>query len=139
MYKNKQVTAGKGITWSANNKYGYYVLKNRAEKRYEKRTKPLELNDTAKLGDELDKALFTNSKQLQRENCIPPPWNPPQPRVIMALNKYLTGFKPISLYHENQTPIDPVPLKQNYPLQDPRRRISPKCKPKEGTGALVTF
>ncbi|UKK02429.2 hypothetical protein MACK_002522 [Theileria orientalis] len=43
----------------------YYVLKNRADKKYEKGSNGLTMDDDTKLGKELEKALFTNSKHLQ--------------------------------------------------------------------------
>ncbi|BAM42423.1 hypothetical protein TOT_040000790 [Theileria orientalis strain Shintoku] len=43
----------------------YYVLKDRDKKVYEKGKKTLDLSNKDKLGEELDRALFNNSKKLQ--------------------------------------------------------------------------
>ncbi|BAM40333.1 conserved hypothetical protein [Theileria orientalis strain Shintoku] len=43
----------------------YYVLKDRGKKTYTKGTGSLDMSDDKKLSDELDKALFNNSKKLQ--------------------------------------------------------------------------
>ncbi|UKJ88001.2 hypothetical protein MACJ_000443 [Theileria orientalis] len=43
----------------------YYVLKNSADKIYQKQDKPLSLSDSKALEKELDKVLFTTSKKVQ--------------------------------------------------------------------------
>ncbi|UKK01696.2 hypothetical protein MACK_001049 [Theileria orientalis] len=43
----------------------YYILKDRAGKKYEKGSNGLTMDDDTKLGKELEKALFTNSKHLR--------------------------------------------------------------------------
>ncbi|UKK01724.2 hypothetical protein MACK_001077 [Theileria orientalis] len=43
----------------------YYILKDRAGKKYKKGSGTLTMDDPKKLGDQLDAALFTNSKHLR--------------------------------------------------------------------------